>query len=196
MLRQQIVRLYMAHSFVNIIADLFIVPLKFIQQILNINTLRCTAGRAIVFHGGKLPLLAVFFYQFLPQISQRTNNVQLTAEYSLIGHHCADFPSIKHVNQQCFNNIVPVMGKSYFITAFGVSYLKNSFAPQPRTQKTGIFLIKIRVRKIANIRLLHHIVVNIFLKIFLQRFIGPIRWIKTHIDIDSDKRKPGNKNHR
>ncbi len=57
--------------------------------------------------------------------------MQLTTKYTLIGHHCTYFAPIKHVNQQCLNNIIPVMGKRYFIAALSIGYFKNSFAPKP-----------------------------------------------------------------
>ena len=95
----------MAHRLVNIIADFFIIPFQVIQKILYINPFRCKTRRTIVFNCRKLSLAAVFFYQFLPQISQGPDDVQLAAEYSLIGNHRTDFPPVKHVDQQRFNDV-------------------------------------------------------------------------------------------
>lgn len=65
--------------------------------------------------------------------------MQFTAEYALFGQHRTDFPAVKHVNQQRFDNIIAVMGKSDLVAAIFVRDFKNSFATKARAQKSMDF---------------------------------------------------------
>ena len=94
----------------------------------------------------------VFLDRLFRKIGQGPDNVELSPEYRLVGHHGADLPAVKHIDQQRLDNIIPVMGQGDLVASLFGGNLEDPFAPQAGAEKTGILLVEIAVRQGAVVR--------------------------------------------
>ena len=122
--------------------------------------------------------------------------MQLPLEDGLFGLHRAYLPPVKHIDQQGFNYIVPVMGEGNTVATPGGGNLENPAAAETGAQETGIFTVDLAMGHRTDVRLFQHAVLNPGLDFLFDMDCILLSPGETKIDMDRSKGKFRDEDHR
>ena len=129
-----------------------VVGIEGLEPVANEGALGVSTGGTAVFEGGDVVFAGVTAdHVFVDQV-EGADDAKLAAEEVLLGNHRAHLPAEGHVQEEGFQDIVPVVSHDDLIIPQFFRVLKDEFAPHPRTHETGVFPVGLAVGQGADIR--------------------------------------------